>query len=211
MKKGFYIAALVVAIAACAAEFWLQHLANDAHSSQVAEVFSHGGKELDHYGKVPDFALTNVDKQRVRLSDLKGKVWLADFVYTTCPSSCPMLSSNLEGLQKDVLALNGTRMVSFSVDPEHDTPEVLSAYAKRFKAQPGWYFLTGDKEQIGKIAREGFLLGFAALPNGKDITHSTKIALVDKNGEVRHFYDGVGKSDREKILSDIKALLRETP
>lgn len=211
MKKLFYAIAVIVSVGGVACELYLQHLSKQAHTTPAGVVFSEPGKEPEKYGTVPDFSLTNYDGKNVKLADLEGKVWLADFVYTTCPSSCPMISSNFEGLQKDVLAIPGTHMVSFSVDPTHDTPEVLSSYAKRFQAMPGWYFLTGDLDQVSKIARDGFLVGFASLPDGKQITHSEKIALVDKKGNVRHFYDGVSSGDKPKILADIKALIQEAP
>jgi len=174
------------------------------------------------YAAVPDFTLTDRSGARVSLADLKGKVWLADFIYTTCPDTCPMLSSRFSELQTEVAALNGAgdvRFVSFSVDPEHDTPEVLQGYARHLKAGDHWYFLTGDKAQVTEIARRGFLLGFEKMPD-KTINHSTKIALVDRAGNVRRFYDGVGGAEgiegtpdsmNAKIVADIETLLKEKP
>lgn len=192
---------LVIALAGTAAELLLQGL---PHNTQEG---------LAKFNAVPDFTLTDRNGAPVKLGDLKGKVWLADFIYTTCPDSCPMLTNRLADWQKDILAAGDVRLVSFSVDPEHDTPEVLQGYAKRFQASDRWLFLTGDKTQVAKIAHEGFMLGY--VPDGPTpgssptISHSTKIALVDKNGVVRAYYDGLGADERAKMLADLRTLLRE--
>lgn len=167
-------------------------------------------RTLDRIAVVPDFSLTDRTGARVTLGDLKGKIWLAAFIYTTCPDSCPMLSSRLAAWQHDALACDDLRLVSFSVDPEHDTPAVLQQYARRFGATDRWLFLTGDKAQIIRIAREGFLAAYdAAASAGSGITHSTRIALVDRQGVVRRVYDGVGVDQRAEMLRDVKRLLAE--
>jgi protein SCO1 len=159
------------------------------------------------YRSLPEFALTNQDGQRVTLDDMKGKVWLADFVYTTCPGPCPIISAHMARLQRKLPADMNARMVSFSTDPESDTPAVLKAYAKRFGASDRWTFLTGPKDQMYDLIQRGFMLPIAS-PAGAQIIHSTRIALVDKMGVVRGYYDGTMDSDAQ-IIADMGRLLQE--
>ena len=140
------------------------------------------------------------------LDDLKGKVWLADFVYTTCPGPCPIISAHMARLDRTLPP--EARMVSFSTDPQHDTPTVLKAYAKRFGAGERWIFLTGPKDEIYDLIEHGFMLPIAA-PAGAQIVHSTRIMLVDKTGAVRGFYDGTTSEPDAQILADVRRLLEE--
>jgi protein SCO1/2 len=165
---------------------------------------------LQKYWTLPGFSLTERSGQTVGLSDLAGKVWVADFIYTTCPGPCPVLTSHLAELQKAVGGEPDVRLVSISTDPEHDTPAVLKAYAEQYKAGPRWLFLTGNKDAIYSLARDGFKLPIApATSNGQAIVHSTRVALVDKTGAVRGFYDGVGDLASEGLVADIHRLLEE--
>lgn len=168
---------------------------------------------------LPDFQLTERSGKTVALADLKGKVWLADFVYSTCPGPCRMISSRLAGLQTEALKNPGVCLVSVTTDPEHDTPEVLRDYAKHFGAAPDrWLFLTGEKAKVYSLIRDGFMLAVVEQPGAEQpIVHSTKLMLVDKKGVVRNFYDGAAddasaeeKQAQDKaILHDIGRLLQE--
>jgi protein SCO1/2 len=164
------------------------------------------GKPLDHYRTLPQFALTDQDGGRITLDDLKGKVWLADFVYTTCPGPCPIISAHMARLNRSLPP--DVRMVSFSTDPDNDTPTVLKAYARRFGATDRWSFLTGRKDQIYDLIEHGFMLPIAA-PAGAQVIHSTRIILVDKTGAVRGFYDGTTSDPDPQISSDVQRLLKE--
>lgn len=114
---------------------------------------------LGNFGTVPDFALTERSGRRVTRADLQGLVWVANFFYTTCPDTCPLQSAKMARLQQDFADDRAVRLVSISVDPEHDTPAVLQDYAQRFGADPErWLFLTGDKTAIYRLAQEGFRL-----------------------------------------------------
>ncbi len=220
MKKIFYFVALAVAVGVVGLQLWLtrlsllqrERLTDRGPAAAVAAVPA--GEAFGRYATVPPFHFTERSGKPVSLDDLKGKVWLANFLYTTCPSTCPMLANRLADLQKAALAEGSgdeVRLVSFSVDPEHDTPEVLREYADALKADPRWLFLTGEKTAIETLARKGFLLGFTQEPGTDgEIGHSTKIALVDRNGVVRRFYDGVGENDEApRILRDLQKLLQE--
>ena len=146
----------------------------------------------------------------MRLADFAGKVWVADFFYTTCPGPCPMLSSRLSGVQKSLGNDPGVRLVSISVDPDKDTPEVLKTYAERFKAGEHWLFLTGQRDAIYSLAREQFKLPIAEAPAARrSSSHSTRLMLVDKTGAVRGFYEGADDAGVENLVRDIKRLLEE--
>jgi len=110
--------------------------------------------------ELPDFALTAVTVDGTSPFDrraLRGRAWIADFVYTRCAGPCPMLTANMAGLQKRLPKSIG--LLSLTVDPDHDEPEVLTLYARKFKADPQrWFFLTGDKPELIRLVRDGFLL-----------------------------------------------------
>jgi cytochrome oxidase Cu insertion factor (SCO1/SenC/PrrC family) len=112
------------------------------------------------YGLLPDFALTDQRGRPVHRADLQGNVWVASFMYTGCADECPVMTAEMARLQSDLAAIPDVRLVSISVDPDRDTPAILSQYAARFDADPDrWLFLTGDKRAIFRLAREGFRLG----------------------------------------------------
>jgi cytochrome oxidase Cu insertion factor (SCO1/SenC/PrrC family) len=116
--------------------------------------------QLPVYGSVPDFTLIDQRGRPVQRGDLEGKVWLVSFIFTNCPDECPLMTAEMARLQSDLAHLDDLRFVSISVDPDHDTPAVLSQYAERFNADPNrWSFLTGDKRAIYRLAKEGFRLG----------------------------------------------------
>lgn len=165
---------------------------------------------LAKHWTLPDFALTERTGETLRLTDLTGKVWVADFFYTTCPGPCPMMSSRLSDVQKALGDETGVRLVSISVDPEKDTPDVLKQYAEKFKANERWYFLTGQKDAIYGLARDAFKLPVAEAPvEGGLITHSTRLVLVDKTGTVRGFYEGADEAGVKDLIRDIRRLLDE--
>lgn len=174
---------------------------------------THHEPPLEKLRPLPDFELTERSDRPLRLAHLKGKVWLADFIYTTCPGPCPMLTSRFAALQKDALGLPDVRFVSISTDPEKDTPEVLRQYAEHFQAVPEkWLFLTGEKPKVHGLIQNGFTLAVLEQPGQPEpIVHSTKIALVDKAGVIRKYYDGTDATPEanEEILRDIRRLLRE--
>jgi cytochrome oxidase Cu insertion factor (SCO1/SenC/PrrC family) len=115
---------------------------------------------LPIYGTVPDFGLIDQQGHPVQRGDLDGKVWIANFIFTNCPDECPLMTAEMSQLQSDLADVPDLRLVSITVDPERDTPAVLSHFAERFHADPArWIFLTGDKREIYRLAREGFRLG----------------------------------------------------
>jgi protein SCO1/2 len=167
--------------------------------------------ELPVYGTLPEFELVDRSGQNVTLAGLRGKVWVADFIFTHCAGPCPLLSSKMSKLQDAVRELDGVRLVSFSVDPERDTPEVLAEYAGKFQADPErWLFLTGAKEPLYRLVVEGFRLAVEeGGPQAGLITHSTRFVLVDQEGRIRGYYDGAEGRTIQALLPDIRALFAE--
>jgi protein SCO1/2 len=163
---------------------------------------------LTVHQQLPDFSLTDQRGASLALADLRGKIWVADFIFTSCVTICPPMTDEMSKLQEE-FSTEDVYFVSFSVDPERDTPEVLSRYAGRYGADhKSWSFLTGEKEAIYQLAHRGFNL--AAGHQGSEILHSTRFVLIDKQGQVRGYYDSRSKANLQQLRRDIGALLRET-
>lgn len=140
------------------------------------------------------FTLTERSGRDVRLSDLAGRPFVLAFVFTTCSTICPAMSARMKGLQ-DALEGTDARLVSVTVDPETDTPEVLAEYAARYGADPErWWFLTGSEEQIDALVRSVSLVRAKdpQAPLGLQVTHSSRLIVVDGEGVVRGYFDGQG-------------------
>src|SRR5947208_7837205 len=169
-------------------------------------------RAVSSYGSVPSFQLTNQNGQPFGSPQLAGKIWIADFIYTMCPGPCPMISTRMSELQKP-LEKTDVHLVSFSVDPEKDTPDVLRGYGEKLHADPErWDFLTGPKSAIYKLSHVGFKL---ALSDGSDEAgipvHSTRMVLVDRHGQIRGYYEAMEADAVTKLLADTNHLLREQP
>ena len=154
---------------------------------------------------IPDFSLVNQQGLSLGLSDLQGKIWVADFIFTHCPTICPVMTQEMAKLQSE-FDTESVYFVSFTVDPERDTPEVLSRYAVQFDAdEQRWHFLTGEKDQIYQLANDGFKL--AAAQHGGGFPHSTKFALVAPDGNIHGYYDSRSKPQMTRLRQDVKTLL----
>ena len=156
---------------------------------------------------VPDFSLTNQQGQPLRLSDMAGKIWIADFIFTNCPTICPAMTQEMARLQSEFVA-DPVYFVSFSVDPERDTVDVLSRYATAYGADDRrWHFLTGEKTDIHQLAEKGFSL--AAGHQGSEILHSARFALIAPNGNIYGHYDSRSKPALLRLRQDVKSLLKK--
>jgi protein SCO1/2 len=165
---------------------------------------------------VPPFSLTERTGRTITNRDLAGKIWVADFVYTTCPGPCPIITAGMAKIQEAVLPDPLVQLVTFSVDPETDTPAVLSAYANQFHADANrWWFLTGPEKPMFDLIQHGFLQPVEdnqnkpSEPGQFKVTHSTYIVLVDGEGNMRQYYDGTTPEGRADLLRDIKLLEKE--
>lgn len=158
------------------------------------------------------FSLTSQSGQMVDLESFRGQVWVAAFMFTRCPTVCPEITRRMKRVQDRAKAGGlGLRLVSFSVDPENDTPEVLTKYAAEYGADlASWSFLTGDYETIAKTAEEGFKVGLSgkADPNAEHmgITHGSHLVLVDRKGVIRGYYRTREDAELDRLLADAKKL-----
>lgn len=161
-------------------------------------------KKLQVLGEVPEFQLRDQDAKDFHGKTLQGKVWIADFVFTTCQGPCPRMSSRMRQIQD---ATEGAvQLVSFSVDPDNDTPAALSAYAKGFGANLSrWHFLTGDKGVLNSLGKDTFKLQSV----GEGMDHSTRFVLVDAKGRIRGYYGLAEDGVVSRIAKDIAALKKE--
>lgn len=154
-------------------------------------------------GQIPQFDLVSQDGQPFHSQALAGKIWVADFIYTTCPGPCPRMTSQMREVQDAVVQIPDVRLVSFSIDPANDTPPVLAAYGKTHGASESvWYFLTGSLSTIGMLDRDAFKLG--AIDG--TLQHSTRFVLVDRQGRIRGYYDTSESGAIAKVISDIRTL-----
>ena len=170
---------------------------------------------LKIFGSVPDFLLTERDGRQVTLPDLKGKVLVTNFIYTNCPDTCPIQSAQMRELQAEFIAEKDVRLVSITVDPERDTPKILSEYAHRFGADSNrWLFLTGEKRAIYRLAQEGFYLAAVEIPQekrpstGATHTHSPRFVLIDRVARIRGYYTATDAETMVRLRRDLKTLLR---
>ena len=158
--------------------------------------------ELPLYESVPAFTLTSQSGEPFSSDQLKGRVWIADFIFTRCPGPCLRMSGRMSQLQKSLPP--EVRLVSFTVDPDHDTPAVLAQYAKRYQADPArWTFLTGTKPDLNQVSLITFKLGEIT----PDQSHSTRFVLVDQQMRHRAYYDSTEADLVSRINSDVRALL----
>lgn len=146
---------------------------------------------------VPDFKLTERSGKQVSNHDFDGKVWIASFVFTRCTGPCPQVTATMTRLQSElkITESDTLRLVTFTVDPDRDTPDELKDYAKKFQADPTkWLFLTGSEDKIHHLLKDGFKVSAQRSQNpkpGEEFDHSSRIAVIDKSGNIRGYFDGM--------------------
>ncbi len=162
---------------------------------------------------VPDFRFLNQDSVEVTFEDFEGKILVADFFFTTCPTICPIMTKQMTRLQwmLDDKAYQDVHFLSHTVNPSNDTPSVLKKYGEEQGAEfDRWTFVTGDQQAIFDQGFEGYLLSTqedAGAPGG--FLHSSMFVLVDRDRHIRGFYDGTSTSEVDDLVTDIKMLLKE--
>jgi protein SCO1/2 len=162
-------------------------------SLAVAAVSMRPRRALPVYGRLPDFTLVDQRGAPFTTASMAGHVSIVDFIFTRCPSACPRLTATMAELQRRLAGQHSaTRLVSFSVDPENDTPPVLTAYAARAGADPArWSFVTGPADDVERAVVLGFKVSAARVEKGAadyDVTHGNWFVLVDPQGNVRGYY-----------------------
>lgn len=199
---AWYAILLLIPLLTAAFLFWLRQAQMDRNSRRA----------IANYGAVPAFQLTNQNNQPFGTEQLDGKIWIVDFIFSTCPGPCPLISSRMSELQKP-LENTDVHLVSVTVDPEKDTPEVLRGYAEKLNAEPGrWDFLTGPKAAIYDLSRTGFKLPVSEDSDQPGVpAHSTRAVLVDRRGSIRGYYDVTAPDTLTKLVADTHQLLRQQP
>lgn len=171
-------------------------------------------------GKVPNFCLTDQHNQSICNKDFKGKIWVVDFFFTSCPTICPVMAANMVAVQ-NAFPDNSIGIASFSIDPEEDTPEKLQEYAKeKGITSPHWHLLTGDEETIYELANKGFNIYAKSGNTPAEFEHSGLFALIDtqgniisrkrKDGNPIFFYKGTEKEGITMLIEDIKKLKKQS-
>lgn len=175
---------------------------------------------LVEIGKVPPFSFTDQNGKTITNADYHGRVYVAEFFFTTCPSICPIMNRNMVKVQNEFYGNPNLGIASFSIDPQYDTPEVLKEYAENYKVtNPNWHLLTGDKEAIYKLANSGFNLYVGENPEIEGgFEHSGFFALIDQQGNIRSrldenenpiiYYDGLEAEGIQMLIEDIELLLK---
>lgn len=166
--------------------------------------------EPPRMGALPDFHLVERSGRSLSRRDLRGHSWIADFIFTQCGGACPAMTARLVRLRREVPP--DVAFVSFTVDPAHDTPEVLARYADAFHADQTWLFATGAQTDLYALSTQGFKLAAMELPPGDrsggdgPFLHSSKLALVDALGVIRGYYDSTDEEAVRALVKDVAAV-----
>jgi len=163
------------------------------------------------YHKIEDFSFTNQNGKTITQKDYEGKIYVADFFFTTCQSICPVMTKNMAEIQKEILNDNDVMLLSHTVIPEIDTVAQLKRYAiKKGVNDAKWNLVTGSKKEIYALARKSYL---AVKDDGDggayDMVHTENFMLIDKKRQIRGFYDGTKQDDIKKLVNDIHHLKKE--
>jgi len=173
------------------------------------------GRPLPVIGQVPAFALVDQHGSPFGNTALDGRVWIASFIYTRCEGPCPIIVERLGRLARDFDTEPDLQIVSFSVDPQYDTPTVLADYARRHHIDGlRWKLLTGDPDRLFDLIRHGFFLPVESAAGGdaqaaERVTHSVRLVLVDRRGRMRGYYDSGDADELARLEADTRRLLRE--
>lgn len=193
-----------------AATAWQACSRTTAVGASAASPVALSADSPENFGAVRDFELTERSGRTVKKTDLEGQVWVAGFVFTRCSGPCPKVTGTMRKLQ-DALAPTHAKLVSFSVDPEYDTPAVLTQYAQQFGADPErWWMLTGSGAVIDAVVppllprnkREPA----GSVPVGESVGHNTRLMVVDQHGQIRGFYSGETPEHVELVAARVKFL-----
>lgn len=163
-------------------------------------------KTLPVVGEVSDFTLIDSTGAELGLNDLKGHIWVADLMFTSCAGTCPTLAHNMRSVQEALAGDPAVHFVSISVDPDTDTPEQMGAYADRMGADlDTWHFLTGPTDVVQDLAVNGFKVGSGDEP----LIHSNRFVLIDPNGHVRGYFLGTESEEIPRLIEAIDLLKSE--
>ena len=165
----------------------------------------------DGYHCIAPFRLKDQQGSVITRNDLNGKIYVANFFYSTCTSICPIMSDKMEEVYRLFENNPEVAFVSHTVNPSYDTVPILAAYAQARGAKAGkWYFLTGDKKELYDLARNSYMLSSSIGDGGvDDFVHTQKFALIDKEKHIRGFYNGIDQESIDSLIKDMRTLLKE--
>ena len=156
-------------------------------------------------GQVPSFSLTNFDGSVITDQQLNDKISIVSFIFTQCEGACPIMSENMSVLQQRFSASDDVQFLSITTDPDYDTLDILEKFSSNYSNNDNWFFLRGNLIEIIELSEKGFYLSAALLPAG----HSTRFVLVDKELNIRKYYEGTIESNIFELQSDIVTLLNQ--
>lgn len=165
--------------------------------------------------RIGEFNLINQDGENITLADVKGKVFVAEYFFTTCMTICPKMTEQMTRVQAAFRNNENVKMLSFTVNPDYDDVDILKEYSEKYNALAGqWHFLTGTKEELYGLARKSFfVLKPAEAANlgdaGSDFIHTNNFVLVDRQLRIRGYYDGTSPDEVSELIADIQLLLKE--
>ncbi len=181
-------------------------------ASFTPQWFSSDSDSLKDFHKIPDFELTNQNGQIVTNKTFDNKIYITDFFFTVCPGICPKMAENMTRIQEEFLQSDDVMLLSHSVTPDFDTPEVLQKYAERKKVNPNkWHLVTGDKEVIYNLGRNEYFVeeDLGEIKSNDDFLHTENFILVDKNRHIRGIYNGLNTTSINHLIADVKTLQNE--
>jgi protein SCO1 len=162
------------------------------------------------YHQIPEYSFINQDSQTVTHNSLAGKIYVADFFFTSCPTICPKMKSQMLRVYEQFKGNPNVVLLSHSIDPTHDTVTVLKDYAERLGVETSsWHFVTGEKQSVYNIAQSYFVSAMEDEQQAGGFVHSGAFVLVDENRRIRGVYDGTDPAAVDKLLKDIPVLLQE--
>ena len=211
LSKVFGLTCMISVLVACGEEQVNETLVLPILGDRDVEYKMINGEEVADtiYHIVPEFQYIDQDSLWLRSKDIKDKIWIADFFFSNCPSICPPMTSNMKRLNTNTKDISDKIVfLSFSIDPERDTPTHLRAYKKTYGiTATNWHFLTGDEEETHLLAKEFF----NGAERDEDIEggfgHTSYFAIVDTKGHVRGIYDGTDSKQVDKLESDLRKLI----
>jgi protein SCO1/2 len=192
--------------------FWLAVVALGVAIPVLGQVLRRPAPPLPHLGALPEFRLTDQEGRPFGAAELRGKVWVAGFIFTRCPTICPAISARMAHLQHRARGIEERfRLVSFSVDPAYDTPERLAAYARQYRASPRmWKMLTGSFDAMKATVEEGLKIAMGSPAGEQDFAslfHGTHFVLVDADLQIRGYYDSSAAEVEDRLLHDAAMLI----
>ncbi|MGI4728251.1 MAG: SCO family protein [Janthinobacterium lividum] len=211
MKKLIWPALAMLVFAACSHKNTAAKLPIYGDRQPITKTVD--GKQVTDtvYATIPPFSFVDQERKTITEQNLSGKIYVADFFFTSCPSICPIMQRNMLTVFKAYQGKPDFKLVSFSIDPRHDTIPVLKEYAEKLGAKADqWYFLLGKKEEVYQLAEKNYLVSVSEdgrAPGG--FVHQGWLVLVDKKGRVRGAYDGTDKKQVQQLITDVQVLMDE--